>query len=84
MTNLILSPFHISVDSPSTPSPITQFMIVRMDTYRQRPYLDSLCVGETEAEALAAAHLNDTMINDCRWVEENPVVGAVAVEIRVL
>lgn len=84
MTNPILSPSQIAVDSPAIPTPLTQFMVVRMNVYTQRPFLDSLCVGDSQGEALAEAHLNDTMINDCRWVEENPVVGAVAVEIRVL
>jgi hypothetical protein len=59
-------------------------MVIRMDMYRQRPFLDSLCVGDTEAEALAEAHMCDTYDHDALWVEENPVVGAVAVEIRVV
>ena len=84
MTDSIVPVTKFAVDSPTIPTPLTQFMVVRMNTFTQRPFLDSLCVGDSQGEALAEAHLNDTMINDCRWVEENPVVGAVAVEIRVL
>lgn len=84
MTSIIVPATKLSVDSPAIPTPLTQFMVVRMSVFTQRPFLDSLCVGDSGAEALAEAHLNDTVVNDPRWVEENPVVGAVAVEIRVL
>lgn len=84
MINTIVPTTKLAVDSPTVPSPLTQFMVVRMDVYRQRPFLDSLCAGETEAEALAEAHMCDTYDHDACWVEENPVIGAVAVEIRVV
>lgn len=86
MASSILSPTttlrQFEVCSPKRPSPASYFIVVRLNIFTQRPYLDSDASATSEEEALHLADINDRTTYNKEWVADNPVIGVAPVELN--